>query len=408
MLKKLTCLVTLALLAGCGSSASSDGGGTPPGTPATAADFTTQFDSVGCQWQVKCGYIGASEATQCAADAAAASTKYPSGYDSVEAATAKRVTYDADAAKACLDAAKALGCTIDQEFDLSRVCAGVYKPAVAVGGACKADSECVNGYCNQGAGVMTDGCAGTCAAFVATGATCDPNDPRCGTTDYCDSTTNKCTARAASGASCGGSLPECQSSLFCKGYVAGSGSTPDTPGKCAAAGKEGDACESFFFGNTDCTPGLYCDSSAASPTCKARLASGSDCDTSMACQDGLACIGLQVDSSTGNVTTKGKCGAYLDVNKTCADAYETGCPYDTTCDKTALQCAPYGAAGQDCSSNGTQGWCNGNFYCDETSQKCTAMVALGATCTPPSSNGTDPCQAGSCDATSKTCALVCK
>lgn len=406
MSKNTIGLLTFALLAGCSSSSPAPGGG----GSATPAEFQTTLDSYTCAWKVKCGYIGASEQKACEDQVAGSRAKYPSGYDQVEASTGKRVSFDADAAGKCLAAAKALGCTMDQQFGLSDACGGVYKAAVAVGGACKADGECVGGYCDQGAGVTTDGCTGTCTAFLASGATCDPNASHCASTDYCDSTARKCTARVGAASACGGTLPRCQLGLYCKGYVAASGTTPATPGKCAGVGAVGDACTSYFFGNTDCTPGLYCDHSGATPTCKARLAAGTDCSSIDECADGLSCAGLVQDPNTGDVTTKGKCATFFDVNKPCVDptAYETGCPYDTVCDATSKLCAPYGASGADCSDAGTGGYCGDYLYCDASS-KCSAQVGLNAACTPPATTSdSDPCNAGSCDKTSKTCALVCK
>lgn len=404
MSKKTLCLVSLLVLAGCSSSS----GGATGGGASTPTDFQASLDAATCSWNVKCGYIGASEQKACEDGLAAATKDFPQGYDNAEAATAKRLSYDAAAGAKCLEIAAKLGCTLDEQFALSAQCAGVYVGAVPVGGSCKSDLECVGGWCDMGPDVSTDGCPGTCTAFVATGATCDPNAPHCAPTDSCNSTSKKCTARAAAGAKCGGADPSCQSGLFCKGYVAASGSTPATPGTCAAPGNLGDPCTTYFFGNTNCTPGLFCDDMAATPTCKTRLTAGTECDSFSSCADGLACIGLAYDPDTYELTAKGKCTGYLDVNKTCAAADETGCPYDTSCDATALKCLPYGNLGADCSDAGTGGSCGDRLYCDGVTSKCTKMVGFGSACTPATGNGDDPCEDGSCDATSKTCVLVCK
>jgi hypothetical protein len=406
MSKNSVAVLTFAFLAGCSSSSSPTPAG---GGSATPAEFQAKLDSYTCAWKVKCGFIGASEQKACEDEVVGSRTKYPSPYDQVEAATAKRVTFDADAAAQCLAAAQALGCTYDQLFAFPDACSGAYKAAVAIGESCKADLECIGGYCEQGAGVKTKGCSGTCKAFLASGATCEPNAAHCASTDFCDSTTKKCTARVAAGGACGGALPGCAVGLFCKGYVAASGTTPATPGKCASAGAVGDACSAQFGVLTDCTPGLYCDPYSATPKCQTRLAAGVECSYPTACADGLACIGLVLDTSAGTVTTKGKCAAYLDVNKPCVDpaADATGCPFDTQCDAKSKLCAPYGASGADCSSSGTNGNCGENLYCDASS-KCSPQVGLNAACTPASSSGADPCNEGSCDKTSKTCVLVCK
>jgi hypothetical protein len=407
MSKKLLSLVSLVLLAGCSSSSGGGGGG---GGASTPTDFETSLDTSTCAWKVKCGYIGASEQKACVDALAAATKDYPLAYDRAEAVKSGRLKYDATLAAKCLEDGNALGCTLDQYLiEFPRKCAPVFTANVAVGGACKADIECIGGYCNMGAGVSTDGCPGTCAAYTATGATCDSNDPHCAPTDSCNSTSKKCVTRAASGAACGGSNPSCQTGLFCRGYVAASGTTPETPGTCGGPGKVGDACAMGFFGNTNCTPGLWCDDTGASPVCREHIAAGAECKSYYwACADGTDCIGLTLDSSTGEVTTPGHCGKYLDVNSACAASDVTGCPYSTSCDATANKCLPYGALGADCSDAGTGGSCGDDMYCDGATSKCTKMVGLGAACTPATGSGDDPCQSGSCDATAKTCTLLCK
>jgi hypothetical protein len=417
-MSKLTVrILSLALLAGCSSkstdpAASGDAGDVDAATsaPSTPAALQAALDAETCSFRVRCGYIGASELSACESELAGSRTKFPPGYDLVEAADGKRVTFDADAAAKCLAAAKVLGCTVDQQIALANECAAVYGAATAVGGACKADGECVGGYCDRGAGAKPTGCAGTCAALLATGGTCDPNAPHCAQSDFCDATTKKCTARAGAGGDCGGTKPKCLPSLFCKGYLAASGGTPATAGKCAGAGAVGDPCGGSIRGDTDCTPGLFCDRSSKTPVCKARLGVGADCASLRACDDGLACAGLVVDLAAGTVTTKGKCAAYLDVTKTCADpaAYVTGCPLDTVCDAATKQCVLYGTLGADCSKTGTNGACAVDLYCDGATSKCAAQVGLGGACTPVAASAASPCQTGSCDATTKRCALACK
>lgn len=421
MSKISTTVLSLALLAGCssksadalptGDAGDSSDADAATGAPATPAELQAALDSETCTFRVRCGYIGASELKACEGDLAGSRAKFPPGYDLVEAATGGRVSYDADAAAKCLAAAKALGCTIDQQIALANECADVYGAATAPGGACKADGECVAGYCDRGTGAKPSGCAGVCAALLATGGACDPNAPHCASSDYCDATSKKCAARATAGAECGGTKPRCQLGLFCKGYVAASGGAPATAGKCAGAGAVGDPCGGSLRGDTDCTPGLYCDRSTKSPACKARLAAGAECASLSACDDGLACAGMIVDLTAGTVTTKGKCAAILDVGKTCDNpaAFVTGCPRDTVCDATSKQCVSFGTVGVDCSKTGTNGVCAVDFYCDGASSKCAAQVGLGAACTPPASmTAANPCQTGSCDATTKKCVLACK
>lgn len=403
------CLFSMALLCGCGGG-NGGGGGNPDGGGAsimTVADFQAALATGNCVANAKCGYIGASEEKTCEADATAALKNFPPAYSPAEAVDAKRLAFDAATAQKCADTLRTLGCTIDEYFALSDLCEGVYKGLVMPGGMCRSDVECAGGWCDMGM-VQTDGCAGMCVANTATGAACDPNDSRCGRTDFCDSTAKKCTARAAAGMACGGTkLPRCQLGLFCKGYKAGTMGMPDTPGMCAGPGAVGDACAEGFFGNTNCTPGLFCDSSKTPAACATRLAAGAECDTLSACADGLTCVGLDVDTMTGDVLAKGRCGPFLDVGKMCADpkVYETGCPYSTLCDAMSKLCVAVGTKDSDC---GDTGQCNDGLYCDSGTLKCTPQDALGAPCTPPATdNDPDPCHDGSCDETTKKCVLVC-
>jgi hypothetical protein len=257
------------------------------------------------------------------------------------------------------------------------------------GGMCLSSMECAGGYCdNKG----TDGCAATCKAWIATGMACNPNDPLCdGAKDFCHSTNNVCTARVAAGAMCGTDA-RCQRNLFCLGMVA----------TCVAPGKVGETCDTFLFGNDTCQTDLYCNDSVMPAVCETHKAAGADCDSYYACNDGLDCIGFDP-----NAGMTGKCGAWLDVGKTCDPMnYENGCPFDQVCDGMSLACAASGEKGSDCSAGGSDGRCRDGLYCDPM-LKCSPTVAIGAACTPPVGNDPDPCHEGACDAMTMKCALVC-
>jgi hypothetical protein len=372
-------------------------------------DFDAQMATVRCERTAFCGFIGKSEIAKCQSDAKTSATKYPATYSTQEAVDAKRLAFDSAAAQKCLDAAKAQGCTLDRQLAVSSSCQDLFKPLVAVGGACKSSGECVDGWCDQGPN-GNPGCAGTCKANTPTGMACDTSEPHCRTTDYCDSTTKVCTVRAAAGAVCGTS-PRCQRGLFCKGWDPTA--TPEVKGTCKGPGAVGETCEIFFFGNTDCSPALFCDDAQMPPKCAMPLAMGTECSSFTACADPLDCIGLTFDSRTGNVTKKGTCGPYLDIGAMCTNAGETGCPLDSVCDATAKTCTLVGPAGADCSDAGTGGTCGNELYCDGTSKKCTPMVVLGGACTPPPVDmsgfplGDDPCHDGTCDEMTKVCTLIC-
>ena len=405
LVNTLVVFISLTVVAGCGNG-SNGGGDTGKGGIASPADFQNALALVNCQYKAKCGSIGVSEEKQCETDAKAAIKKYPPAYSNEEAVAQKRLTFDAKQAQACVDAFKTAGCTVDQNFAAYAACQNVFKAQVKVGDGCKAGGECVMGYCAQGK-TPSDGCPGTCTAFIATGMTCDPNDSHCADSDFCEGTAKKCVARAADGKPCG-SMARCGLNSFCHGYIGASMGKPETKGTCGPAGKVGDACVSYLFGNTDCTPGLFCDKTVATkPVCAARLAQGTSCTSLAACVDPLDCVGLDFDMN-GKLKTPGTCAAFLDVNMSCKDpnVYETGCVYDTLCDTTSKVCLPSGNEGGDCSMNG--GYCGDNLYCDSITMKCTPSVPLNGPCMPATGmNGQDPCHDGSCDATAKTCVLAC-
>ena len=404
-------LFVALVVAGC-SSGGGNGGISDP------ASFQQQAAVASCQQAARCGFIGASEEKKCEMDAATTAKMYPSAYSIADAVKQKRLTFDAKAAQACVEAQKNAGCSVDAYFDALDKCAPTYKGAVPTGGTCLSSFECATGnWCDQGNGTGTDGCSGTCKANDAAGATCDPNNPHCNDSDYCDGTTMKCTARAQVGQPCG--QVECAIGSTCKGYIPADDTTtpptPETPGTCSGRGKLGDPCQTYFFGDTDCQVGLFCDPNQQNPVCSQPLAMGSDCSWYYACQDPLDCTGLTFDQNTGAVAQTGKCSPFLDIGQTCSNATadDTGCPLDSTCDTTSMTCKLGGQLGDTCDPMGFGGCSGANLYCDGATSKCTQMVPFGGACTPPMTDssgfpiGDDPCHDGSCDATSMVCAIQC-
>jgi hypothetical protein len=397
-------ILLISFFAAC-SSGGDDGIATP-------GAFDSSNAIAACLQAARCGFIGASEEKKCESDAAATLKAYPPVYSTTEAVNSKRLTFSASEAQKCVDANKNNGCSVDAYFALFDKCSGVFKAAVQAGGACKDSLECVGGYCDQGAN-GSSGCAGTCKTNVASGATCDPNNDHCGATDFCDGTTKVCTARVQLGASCGSS-PLCASNLFCKGYTPAdtTTNTPEVKGVCKGAGAVGDDCTLYLFGNDDCGDGLFCDSSGTAPKCTKPSALGADCIAYTGCVDPYDCIGLAFDQNTGAVTTKGKCGAWLDIGKTCdpTSMGEIGCPLDSTCDMTTKVCKLSGQVGDTCDPT-AGGGCGTSLYCDGTTSKCTKSVALGGACTPQMVDmngfpiGDEPCHDGTC--TNGSCTLVC-
>jgi hypothetical protein len=401
-LRKFSCFsFWLCVVAGCSSGGAFD----------SPADFENAVSNAFCSYNARCGYLGQSEVKQCQTDAANAAKMYKPVYSSLDAVNAHRLSYDSGKAQACIDAVGKAGCSTDSYYALGDVCNFVYRGQVAVGGNCLGSFECKAGnWCDQGANNGTTGCSGVCTANTATGQTCDANNPHCNDSDFCDDsgTTAVCKARAKVGQTCS-STQRCLLGLYCKGYDQG---PPEVPGSCSDLAKEGDTCSTSFIGTTNCQLGLWCDDSDPNNmTCKKPIANGQSCSSYYACADGLDCIGVAFDPNTGNLTTAGKCGPFLDVGKSCSSPGESGCPYDTTC--SGGSCSPGPKAGDACDPSTTNG-CTGNTYCDGNTSKCTTLVALGQACmNPPTDSngfpiGGEPCHDGTCDMTTNKCALVCQ
>src|SRR4051794_22132692 len=84
------------LVSGCGSSVSS------------ADDFTKQFIAALCHAEAQCGSFGISEEARCR-DVTA------SGYSqTLDALSAKRLSFDSGTAGKCLDAIKSSGCRLEE------------------------------------------------------------------------------------------------------------------------------------------------------------------------------------------------------------------------------------------------------------------------------------------------------
>jgi hypothetical protein len=148
---------------------------------------------------------------------------------------AKRASYQSAKLDACLEKIQSSDCaTLNVTNHLIGIpgCESFTTPLVPVGGACAADYECVNGWCNVPSS-STNG-LGTCAAFLAAGQSCAAaGGASCGPNAVCDvegtpndSTDDLCAAVSDIGGTCADDL-QC-TSLNCSSS-GGSGMT------CAAA-----------------------------------------------------------------------------------------------------------------------------------------------------------------------------
>jgi len=246
----------------------------------TVGDYERATLSALCHYYSLCGVFSASQEASCDRVLAAQVEAGKSVYSVDEALAAGRLVFDPAAAQACTASVAAAHCDTESRLALGEVfvnpqtgaavlldpytltnapCAGVLKGRVAPGGSCKADGECVAGWCDNH---DVPGCLGTCTPF----ATGDCTGQRCPPGDYCDPGQNRCVALAAPVT-----------------HALGEGCTVQ-------------------YGLDDCDLGLYCD-----PThvCADRLTAGVVCSSPSQCADGLWC-------SSGGV-----CTPFSDIGQAC-------------------------------------------------------------------------------------------
>lgn len=273
--------------------------------------------------------------------------------DFKKAVAAKRATYDASKADACISAMKASTCAQLQGAQPD-ACKTAFAGTVAVGGACYGSGlDCAAGsYC-----AFTNGaCPGQCKAYLKVGDDCALGAGTCEPGSSCAYTTKKCVAEnAAEGQACDDSKgPLCQGNLRC--LTTGSGS----------AG-----------------------------TCTAGATSGA-CHYASECAAKYACIG-------GSTTTAGACAAQKKLAEACTPG-KNECETGLHCDGTSKTCVEPPALGGSCDP-GTSGeyvTCL-DGYCDTATLKCTAFKAPGAACT----EFTNECGLMTYCDSSKKCPAVC-
>jgi hypothetical protein len=139
-----------------------------------------------------------------------------------------RITYDGDAAGACLGLIDSMSCSefgAQSKIDSNTGCTQFIVPHVADGGACAQSYECTSSYCN---GATTQPVKdGTCMPLPTSGQACDFT---CADGTYCDFAMETCQPLKATGAACS-SNDNCSSS-FCNGAGTGSGTCADKPARC--------------------------------------------------------------------------------------------------------------------------------------------------------------------------------
>jgi len=270
-------------------------------------------------------------------------------------------------------------------------------------GTCVASGSAVD--CGQNA-CTTGGCKMACAA-----------DTDCGTSAYCDTSTNKCASKKASGTAC--SLGnECTSGACVEGVccnTACSGTclsclaakTGGASGTCAfiTAGMPDTRCtaadKSTCGQDGNCNGAGQCEKWSSSTVCAASTCSSGNFLAARTCSNGVcnaaaqtACGGAVCDPTSGCRTT-------------CTSASD--CTGNNYCDATTKKCTPLKANGSACGSDGTQcmsGLCvDGvccNSQCGGQCQSCSTGTCANVKTARTACTGSGTC-GGVCDGTSPSC-----
>jgi hypothetical protein len=369
----------ILLLAGCSSG------------PSSYNDFRNQLAARWADYEVACGFIGASQKST--ADFPPLSLVEMTISEDVPAAIkAGRLKYDSGHAGSCLDALASAPCDpggFAQKLNLA--CHDVLKPGIDPGKPCPGDGECI-GQC------MLDmtGCGGTCVGWRPAGGPCIPGafTPA----DGCDPSAQFCAAMNLSEDGGAGGALICQT-------LRSHGSTCTSDDQCVFGqiclgtcsdppqGSTGDICTAP---GTLCDVGVFC---GVDGKCADQKAAGQPCSSPNDCKKGLACIGLGRDPMA--VLVPGTCTTWLDAGAGCTRGNNTivdGCPQSTFC--TNGSCMPNGsvrrlAAGQPCAGQacGDSLWCDGvkcqfistrNGDCSASANACdVGLTCTGGACTRP-------------------------
>lgn len=315
---------TALLFAGCGGE--------------TFETFCAELDQSPCAAQKACG-LAASDAA-CADLTGSTRLSSSACGGPLEAAVKKgTVRYDGDEGRRCLDARTT-------QCDPKDACAKVFTGTVAPGGGCTVSEECGGeAWCDR-----SSTCPGVCAATVGEGATV-PHFEACSTKRFeLSGGQVTCLPSRAVGEACRENK-ECGFDLTCR------------DGRCAAAPREGAACDA-----AQCARGFRC----VGGTCSAFVERGAACvdeATSMSgssCRSGLSCR----DGVCGDVLREGE-ACSRNPNR-CAGGLR--CSSDT--------CVEQGGPGAPCATSFD---CGSAYFCD--SGACDTKRAAGEAC-----GSTDACQ----------------
>jgi hypothetical protein len=288
----------------------------------------------------------------------------------VASVAAGRTRFDAASVAACL--AQLPGDSTSCELSATLppdACASVLQPLVPVGGSCKSfyllnlAGECAGGaFCNQDRNLA---CTGTCVAYLAPGAACDPDllnlETRCSPGTSCDEVSKRClpSNRAAAGQPCGGAPSiECQRHLYCERL----GTDGGTTGVCRAARTSG-PCAS----RDECAAPTHCAGPAGNQSCIPYRQPGESCTPGEHQCTPFAHCGSDGKCSDRPAALDEPCGRIGDESVACGPG-----AYCAAQVLSAGTCQPQKKPGDACTGVGLSECDGNNGHCDSASRRCVA------------------------------------
>jgi hypothetical protein len=393
----------------------------PPDMTITPEEFAIEFRRLECDYEVRCGFIAASQRARCLSPNWDFCTV---GYSFPDALAAGRVRFDPALAGCILEQARTHTCALREDWAWQSCRPGIgywnicgsqapYFGLVPDGGACLVDVECAGGNCNP---TIANGCKGVCGAFLPAGADC-VGGSKCEPGTTCES--NPCASTPPLKFTCwplsvgaGGACDDCDPTKQCRPGLSCVGAQDYTTCKVRSGtcliGALGERCtKQQVFGSGTCAAGLQCDDIQNPSVCAPRLGAGASCDSSYDCTDELGCMGVHFaeDSCGQLVTARGTCTPWRDVGQPCdpkGEDWNNGCAFLLFCDPTSGVCSDGAALGGDCSISGSDFRCS-EGYCASPGLRCEPQSPLGGACNP--SDVLTSCSEGWCSLKTSTCVL---
>lgn len=303
-----------------------------------------------------------------------------------------RLSYDEDAAEACVAAIRDSDCRVPSLSSLAHQRGIEHEPGCRLlraeqpEGNCQFQAECgEQAYCRYASGSTCDstcqprsaegevafrpeqcapglilgGLPGTCERPAVEGEVCFRQGdwggelPRtCGAGLWCDRARGTCQRRGSEGDACVDLFTSpCGASFTCR------------EGQCARRAQKGEACRAPPAGSAlpinACQQELFCDADAqATGTCQERRAEGASCRTALECTDGLDCLGVDPESGA-----RGACGRRPGLGEACEPGQLVStCALGLGCSEASGRCVPYVRLGERC---GAEGVCADGSWCTE-------------------------------------------